>query len=127
MASEAGVYWVTGIGNGHCLYDTIIVKADPSLCDCEPFLPDAFTPDEDGMNDQYAPIFRRDCYISNYSFFIYNRWGQQVFSSTQPSQKWNGTFKGAPANVDVYMYYLKYSTNPNYPEHVRKGDITLIR
>jgi len=127
MATTAGIYWLTGIGNNIMLIDTFKVKTDTGLCNCNAFLPTAFTPNGDGKNDTYAPLFESDCLITHYAFSIYNRWGQRVFYSEDPYAKWDGKYKGIDADLDVYMFYLKYTTNPSYPEHVRKGDLTLVR
>lgn len=126
--SSAGAYWVKAMGNNDIAFtDTIVVKIDSQLCNCEAVLPNAFTPNGDGKNDTYGPIFGNGCSITKYAFSIYNRWGQCVFYTTDPYAKWDGTFENALADMDVYMFYLIYQPNPKYPEHVKKGDLTLIR
>ncbi len=57
---------------------------------------------------------------------IYNRWGQVVFQSNSPNFGWDGTFKGVPQPMDVYVYTLD-ATFFNGKKTTRKGDITLIR
>ena len=109
------------------LIDSITVYTDASLCYCQPFLANAFTPNNDGTNDFYGPLFAKDCYVSSFEFFIFDRFGEIVFHSTNPGVQWDGTYKGMDAQVGVYMYYLKYGTNSPHPEHECKGDVTLIR
>jgi len=102
-------------------------------------LPNAFTPNGDGLNDLFGP---GDSYcqpdFSEYNFYIYNRWGQVVFQSFDPGAKWDGRYNGASMEVGVYFYTLKYtyqnSTSPGskamstQPQSVFiKGDVTLIR
>ncbi len=123
----SGMYWVTSIGNGGAALDTFSVTIDSGLCNCNAALPTAFTPNGDGHDDTYFPLFEPSCVISNYVFFIYNRWGQCVFHSDNPAVRWDGRFKGVDAPLDVYMYELRYSTNSNYPPHIKKGDVTLVR
>jgi len=126
--TAGGTYWVKGLGNTNvAIIDTIVVTADSSLCNCNVILPNAFTPNGDGRNDTYGPVFASGCAISKYAFSIYNRWGQRVFYTENPYAQWDGTFNGAAADMDVYMFYLIYQPNPNYPQHVKKGDVTLIR
>ena len=126
--SSAGTYWVKALGtNNHAEIKTITVTADSGLCNCNAVLPNAFTPNSDGRNDTYGPIFGKGCVITKYAFSIYNRWGQRVFYTEDPWERWNGTFNNIPADMDVYMFYLIYSPNPQYPEHVKKGDLTLVR
>jgi len=121
-----GTYWVMGIG-GCTVIDSITVTDDVSLCACEASLPTAFTPNHDGKDDYFGPLFESGCTISNYSFAIYNRFGQQVFSSENPQAKWDGTFWYINADVGTYMYYVKYTSGPNKTQLLVKGDVTLIR
>ncbi len=96
-------------------------------CDCNAVMPTAFTPNDDGLNDTYYPIFDQGCNITGYSFSIYNRWGQRVFYSQDPNAKWDGEFLGTRAELGVYMYYFKYMAGIQNNQHLIKGDITLIR
>jgi len=121
-----GVYWVVGKG-GCTVIDSITVRDDISLCPCEPAIPSAFTPNHDGRDDFFGPIFEPGCTITNYSFGIFNRFGQQVFSSENPQAKWDGTFWYINADVGAYMYYVKYTSGPNKIQRLVKGDVTLIR
>ena len=57
---------------------------------------------------------------------VWNRWGQQVFSSTDPTKGWDGNFQGTPAQTGVYAYLVKYTTTGN-EEKVIKGNVTLVR
>lgn len=123
--NTVGIYWV--VGSGGCTIIDSITVTNSTLCGCEASLPTAFTPNNDGKNDDYHPLFSPGCSITNYSFTIYNRWGQHVFYSEDPTAKWNGTFQGAKADVGVYVYYLKYNSGLNNAVHTVKGDVTLIR
>jgi gliding motility-associated-like protein len=101
------------------------------------WLPSAFTPNGDGQNDLFGPG-NINCQpdLQNFSFTIFSRWGQIVFQSNNPGEKWDGTFNGAPQEIGVYPYILKYSITaaamprgkvaPNVITTL-KGDVTLIR
>ena len=119
-----GTYWV--IGEGKCtIIDTItIVPAE--LC-CKPVLPNAFSPNWDGKNDTYYPIFEQGCHIAGYGFSIFNRWGERVFYSEDPTAQWDGKFQGVNAEMGTYMYQLKYNIGANNKPQLMKGDVTLIR
>ncbi|WP_118976788.1 DUF7948 domain-containing protein [Taibaiella koreensis] len=88
------------------------------------FMPNAFSPNGDGIND----VFK----IGNYGyhklaeFRVFNRWGQEVFFTTDPAQGWNGQYKKQPADVGTYHYYARLRTISG-EEKVFKGDITLVR
>ena len=125
-ATKAGTYFVTVHDDG-CSY-TDSIRLTEGLCtDCMLLIPNAFTPNNDGKNDFFYPIISPGCQVTNYFFAIYNRWGQQVFITHDPNAKWDGKFMETLAEVDVYMYYLKYTSGIDNTPHMKKGDVTLIR
>ena len=87
------------------------------------FLPNAFTPNNDGVNDYLHPV---TIGATINSFKIFNRYGQQVFSIDQNEKGWDGTFKGVSQEKGVYVWYFKGRgiDNKNY---IRKGTVLLIR
>lgn len=102
-------------------YDSISVKyyAGPEV-----YIPTAFSPNGDGQNDQFRFI---PVGITEYEFFrIFNRWGQEVYSSTDFRKGWDGTIKGAPAPVDTYIWILagKDFTGKSI---LKKGTVTLVK
>jgi gliding motility-associated-like protein len=90
------------------------------------FLPNAFTPNGDGSNDilRIRSNFLNE--LTDVEFMIYNRWGEEIFRTTNPQQGWDGTYKGAPCAPDVYGFYLK-TICPQGELLVQKGSITLLR
>ncbi|NOZ47703.1 MAG: gliding motility-associated C-terminal domain-containing protein [Chlorobi bacterium] len=72
------------------------------------YIPNAFTPNGDGKNDEFKPIIS---YASdyNYQLIIYDRWGEKIFESKDITQSWNGTSNSKPVKPGVYIYYLNYS------------------
>lgn len=92
---------------------------------CEPpfvFLPNAFSPNGDNENDV---LFVRGRYIEEMELVIYNRWGEKVFESNNPSDGWDGTFKGKLLAPDVYGYYLRILCIGG-DQHVEKGNVTIL-
>ncbi|MEL6926641.1 MAG: T9SS type B sorting domain-containing protein, partial [Bacteroidota bacterium] len=87
------------------------------------FVPKGFTPNDDGRNDV---LFVRGNPIEEVTFLIYNRWGEQVFQSTDKNIGWDGTYKGKPLNPDVYGYLLRVICTDG-EEFFKKGNVTLIR
>lgn len=87
------------------------------------YVPNAFSPNQDGKNDI---IYVRSERISSLRFYIYNQWGEQVFHSSDQAYGWDGTYKGKMVPVGGYVYTLKALMN-NGQELSRKGIITLIR
>lgn len=103
--------------------DTLLVSLAANSC-CDLFLPNAFTPNGDGINDQLA--IKTEHRFSHVMFEIYDRWGQLVFSTNQASVAWDGTYLGRYVDLGVYHYYIKYTCDDGKTRH-KKGDITLIR
>ncbi len=82
-----------------------------------------FTPNGDGNNDI---IYVHGKNISTLSFYVYDQWGQLLFTSTDVNKGWDGYFKGSLMPVGVYVYYLKATMN-NGAQLTKKGTITLLR
>jgi gliding motility-associated-like protein len=93
---------------------------------CKPFIPNAFTPNNDGKDDLFRVRFKGDMKLIGLS--IYNRYGQRVYYSIYIDQGWDGTVNGVPQDLGVYEYYMK-ATCGNKGDHVIEmhGDVTLIR
>lgn len=91
--------------------------------DCEVFVPEAFSPNEDSKND--AACVYGAC-IAEMEFIIYDRWGEVIFKTTDQSECWNGTYKGQPLDNAVFAWVLK-ATLVSGTEITKTGNITLIR
>lgn len=85
-------------------------------------VPTAFSPNDDGNNDMLFVLGS----VTDLDFEIYNRWGQQVFKTTDRAIGWDGKFNGKPLNPDVFAYRIS-GTLPNGDKVERKGNITLVR
>ncbi len=87
------------------------------------FVPNAFTPDNDGMNDVF---FVRGNAIDEMYMAVYNRWGEKLFETRDLNTGWDGTYKGKELPPDVYGYFLELRCL-NGEEYFTKGNVTLIR
>jgi len=87
------------------------------------YVPNAFTPNGDGNNDV---VYVHSEGIKSLNFSVYNQWGQILFSSTEKTNGWDGTYKGVKEPLGVYTYYLKAVMN-NGHEVNKKGTITLLK
>jgi gliding motility-associated-like protein len=88
------------------------------------FIPDAFTPNGDGINDEFMPKGR---YISSYEMYVFDRWGMQLFHSTDMSKGWDGTRGGGTVcQEDTYVYLIKV-TDSQGNVHNYTGKISLIK
>lgn len=113
---------IVATSENNCV-DTLIkiVPADPC---CDMFVPNVFSPNNDGVNDLFGPIPYG--HISVFKMEIFNRWGQLVFASFDISKHWDGTYHSKPAQGEVYFYVITASCMGE-EELIRKGDVTLIR
>ncbi len=88
-------------------------------------MPTAFTPNGDGVNDNFAPLGPAK-FAKDFEFRIWNRWGQEVFRSGEPTKGWDGTFENTQAQTGVYAYLITYK-NAFAESKILKGNVTLIR
>lgn len=90
-------------------------------------IPSAFSPNNDGINDELNIISNlSNSDIKSIHFEVYNRWGQQVFTSTTLANSWDGLHKGVVQNMGVFVYTLTLSLNDSTVIN-QKGNITLVR
>ncbi len=124
---DTGTYWVAcEAGCAAAVFiDTIHVSA--INCDCFSDIPTAFTPNNDGRNDGFKPLIQSECKFDDYRFSVYNRWGERVFMTENPAERWNGEYHGIPVELGVYMYDVTYTNVLNKKKLFYKGDVTLIR
>lgn len=71
------------------------------------WLPNAFTPDGDGKNDIFQPVTQRNS-LKPYLLNVYNRWGQLIFTSSEPGTGWDGTLNSDPCPEGLYTYFIQY-------------------
>jgi gliding motility-associated-like protein len=123
---ESGVYHVVVTDANGCITATQS-PVEQQLC-CQIFLPDAFSPNNDTKNDVYRILEYGGGVILG-EFRIYNRWGQEIFSTREITKGWDGTFKGAQQNLDTYHYVVVYQCNEKgiISQKVKKGDFILVR
>ncbi|MBP8822722.1 MAG: choice-of-anchor L domain-containing protein [Flavobacteriales bacterium] len=88
------------------------------------FFPNAFTPDGDGINDTFGPVYSS---VGTYYLAIFDRWGHLVFETKDINQHWDGTVKGGGA-ATTGVYVFKYQAKGHYYEANEKyGHVTLVR
>ncbi|MEO1714699.1 MAG: gliding motility-associated C-terminal domain-containing protein, partial [Bacteroidota bacterium] len=94
------------------------------VCD-DPFIfvPNAFTPNGDGLNDL---LFVRGNVITDFYFAVYNRWGEKVFETENQSIGWDGQFRGQQLPPDVFGYYLR-AVCLDGQEFFKKGNVSILR
>ncbi|MCQ2285872.1 MAG: choice-of-anchor L domain-containing protein [Bacteroidales bacterium] len=89
------------------------------------YVPNAFTPNNDGLNDKFKPAISEAEY---YLFTIYNRFGQMIFQTTDPNEGWDGTHRGKKCVPGLYTWNLRYSRPADASSIIKiAGEVTLLR
>jgi gliding motility-associated-like protein len=97
---------------------------DPNDLECFPYLPTAFTPNGDGLNEDYG-IDNPFAVTDFISFEIFDRWGNLLFTTNDPFQRWDGDYKGEPINSGVYLYKVQYRCGGDERQEI--GNVNIIR
>jgi gliding motility-associated-like protein len=129
--SVTTIYCVTvtdanGCSDTACVIVTVEQPVDCDYADDQLFVPDAFSPNNDGKNDVLGVYYPNISCIKEFNLIIYDRWGEKVFEANNITALWDGTYKGKPMNTAVFVYYMKVTLITG-KEIVRKGNVSLIR
>lgn len=104
--------------------DSVHIYVEEVFCDeTHVFVPSAFTPNDDGQNDE---LFVYSRMVSEVVFTVYNRWGEIVFETTDTSKGWDGTYNGEELPPGVFVFHLQVVCWDG-SEFANKGNITLLR
>ena len=87
------------------------------------WVPNAFTPDENTLNDDFLPIVIG---AEKYDFEIFDRWGERIFKTDNTKQGWNGTFKGKLCKQDVYVWRISFTNVVSEKDEIHYGHVTLL-
>lgn len=117
-----GIYQVMAQNDCGTEIDEIEITIDD--CKCDIFIPNAFSPNDDGFNDRLQ-VFK-DCIFEMYQMQIFDRWGNLVFKSDDPDIEWDGRIRGQKASNGVYVYWFTF-TNELGISDTRQGSIQLLR
>ena len=101
-------------------WDTVCVTVTQ---DWNIYIPNAFTPNKNGINDVFFPVGYG---ISDIELMIFDRWGELIFKSDDKTKGWDGTCKNVLCKQDVYVYKVNFKTM-SYHEEQRIGRVTLLK
>ena len=90
--------------------------------DCPIRMPNAFTPNDDGVNDFFYFTFKDDCLPSSYNLQVFDRYGRLVFETKDYQDKWDGRFDGQDLKDGAYFWVM--STNVTLPENSEQTNFT---
>jgi gliding motility-associated-like protein len=129
LFSDTGSYNITCFVTLSCGIDTIfntieIINCDNNSEECDVYIPNALTPNNDGINDYFSPSTA--CSFEMFEFSIFNRWGNEVYKTSNPLDKWDGKYKGSDCSDDVYFYVISYKSQSK-PTKIASGKVSLLR
>jgi gliding motility-associated-like protein len=126
VARDSGLYWVEVKDWEGCKSrDSVFINKRKDLFTSLIFMPNAFTPNEDGLNDLY-PNNQYKVKGSLYNLKLYNRWGEKLADYSSPDVNWDGKINGVIAAEGVYVYKITWIGCDNYLR-TQVGDFTLMR
>lgn len=114
-------YRVTAYKNGNTQTTSLsnIAEVIPNMTF---YIPDAFTPNGDGINDTFGIAGQA---IKSFNMRIYNRWGELMFESDNAAQQWDGNYKGQRVPQGVYVYQLSAQASTGQ-QAAKKGTVTVV-
>ena len=121
-----GWYAVEVTLDGCTGHDSIFVDYYDYSCNCQVYIPNAFSPNNDNRNDIFRFIGSNEN-IGLHEFIIYTRWGKPAFIAQNINDYWDGKIMGFEAEAGTYYYWLRYTCLLTGKTYERKGDILLIR
>jgi gliding motility-associated-like protein len=123
QVQNAGTYWLSVTDANGCEgKDTVTIFA--KQCMFGVYIPSAFTPDNNGKNDNFKALVYGK--LLQFKMVVYSRWGNVVFQSNDPQKGWNGTIGGQVQNTGVFIWVCSYQLEGADPK-TENGTVTLIR
>lgn len=128
VVQDPGLYWVETKLGGCTLRDSIELLEKPMLCNCNLYIPNIFSPNQDQQNDTWSPL--SPCELLDYEVLVFDRWGGMVFRSQEISESWDGQLRGQNAPNGIYAYRVRYrfkNLDEDTPTHQSAGLLQLLR
>lgn len=123
LINDTGLYWVQ-LNVDQCQYQSDSVYFRARDCRCLIELPNVFSPNGDGINDEF--FVESDCDLTDYKLYIFNRYGKQIVEADFPSFRWDGKAFEEKVSTGMYYYLIQYRGEDKQLQEYR-GSLTLIR
>jgi gliding motility-associated-like protein len=128
QTSTPGLYALQ-VTDGPCVVlDSVFIGTRPCLY-FDVYLPNAFSPNGDGINDDLRPMLPIGVQITSYTFKVYDRWGTEVFKTNSLEAGWDGQFQSLPMAMGIYVYYVQfdYTDDRGGGSELLTGDVMLMK
>ena len=122
--SAPGLYTVRAYNICEEIFDQVMIFE----CEvCDVFVPNAFSPNDDGINDYLQPF--SDCLLVDFSMTVFDRWGGMVFESDSPDKGWGGEYRGQLASEGYYVWFMSFRVyeNNRWRDVEIEGGVALLR
>ena len=113
---------LTGKDEHNCANNAELLFSAEACCTLQ--MPNAFSPNSDGLNDVFRPV--TNGHPETFQMLIFNRWGHKIFTSSQVDNGWDGTVSGARADAGIYFYEITGKCVSGSPLR-KRGDFVLVR
>ncbi len=126
--TQTGDY-VIEVSDDLCEYDQSYELSVYNCDACQVQLPTAFSPNNDGVNDEFRVLYNSDCIILSQSLMLYDRWGKLLFQSNNIDNGWDGSLNGQLLPLGVYVYFaqFEFETPDGIEKMHRQGNVTIVR
>lgn len=88
-------------------------------------IPEIISANNDGTNDNFRVFFQPSATVDAFTLSVFNRWGQEVFSSSDPDEGWDGSKNGKPQNLGTYLFLTRFQING--VDFEEEGQFSLVR
>lgn len=125
--SKTGLYWVTL--KNRCTTHTDTINVRPYDCHVKAYIPTAFSPNGDGINDVFQPYIDSTQPITSYKFDVFDKWGNHVFLSENINDKWDGKYRNNDSPTGIYIWQLQFTTNQGGLDvpYEYSGEVAIIK
>ena len=118
---DAGIYPVALVVQNQWSCKDTIVKAVTVVPDFAVYVPNAFTPNDDGKNESFKPVMRN---VQRSTFYVFDRWGEKLFETSDPADGWDGSYKGSPCQQGEYAWKLIIVSQGNNIDSKQQSELT---
>ncbi len=124
---SSGLYEVN-VSNecGQYIFSTEVEAED---CSCDIYIPNVFSPDNNGINDELQIFIECDFQFRIVQFRVFDRWGNHIYATREEEIKWDGNYKDGPVPSGVYVWFFEYEVIRNGKAMVlmKSGDLSILR
>ncbi len=126
---EPGTYEVAVTSECEVLEQTVTVTAEDDADRSYVFIPNVFSPNFDGINDQFRAFFSAEAAVNDFLLRVYDRWGNMIYETTDPIAGWDGPFREKAMDGAVFAFYIQASIFACHEpiDIFQYGDVTIVR